>query len=72
MKRIFIGLLLCSASFGFADSDWKPLFDGKSFSGWSFDTRDKAAPDTIWNHERIDLRYFAGVIPIHLRNFLMK
>jgi len=51
MKRIFIGLLLCSASIGFADGDWKPLFDGKSFSGWSFDTRDKAAPDTIWKIE---------------------
>ena len=51
MKRIFIGLLLCSASFGFAADDWKPLFDGKSFSGWSFDTHDKAAPETIWKIE---------------------
>lgn len=49
MKKTVLGLLLGLASFGFADGEWKPLFDGKTFAGWSFDTLDKAAPDAIWS-----------------------
>ncbi len=36
------------ASFGYAGDEWTPLFDGQSFTGWTFDTLDKAAPETIW------------------------
>jgi len=31
-----------------AEDGWKPLFDGKSFTGWTFDVRDGSAPETIW------------------------
>lgn len=48
MKRILIGLLVGIVSTGFADDGWKPLFDGKSFSGWTFDVRDGSPPETIW------------------------
>ncbi len=36
------------------DTDWiigRPGFDGQSFTGWTFDTLDKAAPETIWSIE---------------------
>lgn len=29
--------------------EWTPLFNGEDFSGWTFDTLDKAAPETIWS-----------------------
>ncbi|MCK4565525.1 MAG: DUF1080 domain-containing protein [Verrucomicrobia bacterium] len=48
MKRILIGLLVGMVSAGFADDGWKPLFDGKGFSGWTFDVRDGSPPETIW------------------------
>ena len=40
---ILAGIVSCSYA------EWKPLFDGKTFEGWSFDTLDKAAPETIWS-----------------------
>ncbi len=46
------GLTLFAAavvSTGLASNDWKPLFNGRDFEGWSFDTLDKAAPDSIWS-----------------------
>ena len=49
MKRtLILGLLAGMASFGYAGDGWTPLFDGQSFTGWTFDTLDKAAPETIW------------------------
>ena len=51
MKKILIGLLAGIVSIGFADSDWKPLFNGKDFSGWTFDVLDGSPPDAIWNVE---------------------
>ena len=35
-------------SIGFAQEGWRTLFDGQSFAGWTFDTLDKAAAETIW------------------------
>jgi hypothetical protein len=51
MKTIVIGLLAGMVSLGYAVEEWKPLFDGKSFEGWSFDTLDKIAPEEIWSIE---------------------
>lgn len=48
MKKILIGLLASIAATGFADAEWKPLFNGKDFSGWTFDVRDGSAPESIW------------------------
>lgn len=48
MKKILIGLLAGIVATGFAESEWKPLFNGKDFSGWTFDVNGDAAPDTIW------------------------
>ncbi|MDF7822955.1 DUF1080 domain-containing protein [Pontiellaceae bacterium B12227] len=49
MKTIMTLMLAGLVSSGFASNDWKTLFNGKDFSGWSFDTLDKAAPETIWS-----------------------
>jgi hypothetical protein len=51
MKKILIGLMAGIVSIGVADRDWKPLFNGKDFSGWTFDVLDGSPPDTIWNVE---------------------
>lgn len=48
MKAIVAILLTSLISSTFAAEEWAPLFNGKDFSGWSFDTLDKAAPETIW------------------------
>jgi hypothetical protein len=48
MKRIAIGLLIATASIAVAGPEWTPLFDGKSFAGWTFDVVDGSAPETIW------------------------
>ena len=32
-----------------ASNDWKALFNGKDFSGWTFDTLGKAEPEEIWS-----------------------
>jgi hypothetical protein len=31
------------------DGSWTPLFNGKDFTGWSFDTLDKVQPEEIWS-----------------------
>jgi hypothetical protein len=49
MKLIWTVLFAGLVSAGFASKDWKPLFNGTDFSGWSFDTLDKATPETIWS-----------------------
>lgn len=49
MKSLLSLILAGLVSSGFASNDWKPLFNGTDFSGWSFDTLDKAAPETIWS-----------------------
>jgi hypothetical protein len=50
MKKIPALLLAASiASCGFSEGGWIPLFNGKDFTGWTFDTLDKAAPETIWS-----------------------
>jgi len=50
MNKKMITLLLAGmVSSGFAGEDWKPLFNGTDFQGWSFDTLDKAAPEEIWS-----------------------
>lgn len=48
MKHLIIGLLAGMVSLGFAEEDWKPLFDGKSFSGWTIEMKDAASAETIW------------------------
>lgn len=48
MKKLLIGLLAGIVSTGCAEREWKPLFNGKDFSGWTFDVRDNSAPETIW------------------------
>lgn len=47
MKKMAALFLAASIATGFA-GEWKPLFNGTDFSGWTFDTLDKAAPETIW------------------------
>lgn len=49
MKSILTLLLAGVVCSGFAANDWKPLFNGTDFSGWSFDTLDKAEPESIWS-----------------------
>ncbi|VGO22275.1 3-keto-disaccharide hydrolase [Pontiella sulfatireligans] len=49
MKPMIAILLAALVSASFAGEEWKPLFNGKDFTGWSFDTLDKAAPETIWS-----------------------
>lgn len=49
MKPLLTLLLAGLVSSGFASNDWKPLFNGTDFTGWSFDTLDKADPATIWS-----------------------
>ncbi len=49
MKPFIAVLLAGIVSSSLAGAEWKPLFDGKSFEGWTFDTFDKAAPETIWS-----------------------
>ncbi|MDF7799649.1 DUF1080 domain-containing protein [Pontiellaceae bacterium B1224] len=51
MKPLLTLLLAGLVSSGFASKDWKPLFNGTDFTGWSFDTLDKADPETIWSVE---------------------
>lgn len=50
MKALIAITIASLVSVGFA-GEWKPLFNGKDFSGWSFDTLDKAAPEAIWSIE---------------------
>ncbi|VGO17649.1 hypothetical protein PDESU_06250 [Pontiella desulfatans] len=49
MKKLLTVLLLGVATAAFAEEGWTPLFNGKDFTGWTFDTLDKAAPETIWS-----------------------
>lgn len=42
---IFTGLLLSA----WAEEGWQPLFNGRDFTGWTFDTLDKAKPEEIWS-----------------------
>jgi hypothetical protein len=49
MKQIMAILFAGVVASCFAEAEWKPLFNGKDFQGWSFDTLDKAAPETIWS-----------------------
>jgi hypothetical protein len=49
MKTIVAILLAGLVSASFAGDGWTPLFNGKDFTGWSFDTLDKAAPEAIWS-----------------------
>lgn len=32
-----------------AGEEWTPLFDGKSFAGWTFEVLDHSAPESIWS-----------------------
>lgn len=49
MKQLLLtGLLSVIISTGMAESEWKPLFNGKDFSGWTFDVKGDAAPESIW------------------------
>jgi hypothetical protein len=48
MKKILTGLLIGIVSTSLAENEWKPLFNGKDFSGWTFDVKGDAAPETIW------------------------
>ena len=49
MMRIIALLMAGMVSCGVAGEEWKPLFNGKDFQCWTFDTLDKAAPETIWS-----------------------
>jgi hypothetical protein len=49
MKHFFAVILAGIVSSSLAGTEWKPLFNGKSFEGWHFDTLDKTAPETIWS-----------------------
>ena len=60
MKQTIIDCLIARLLFhcGFAGDEWKPLFNGKSFTGWSFDTLDKAgARNNLVGQGRDDCRY---------------
>lgn len=48
MKKILIGLLIGVVSVALAESEWKPLFNGKDFSGWTFDVSGDGDAETIW------------------------
>jgi hypothetical protein len=49
MKK-WITLLAVAAAFSaLASNEWKPLFNGKDFTGWTFDTLDKAEAEEIWS-----------------------
>ena len=48
MKKILMVLFAGIVAGSFAEEKWTPLFNGKDFTGWTFDTLDKAAPETIW------------------------
>lgn len=49
MKNTLMGLLLAGmVSIGIAEESWKPLFDGKGFTGWTFDVKGDASPEPIW------------------------
>jgi hypothetical protein len=49
MKQLMVLVLATVISCSFAGEEWTPLFNGKDFQGWTFDTLDKAAPETIWS-----------------------
>ena len=49
MKKMIIVLLAGLVSSVFCDGGWTPLFNGEDFTGWSFDTLDKAEPESIWS-----------------------
>ena len=49
MKRWITFLAIMAVSSALASNDWKPLFNGKDFTGWTFDTLDKAKPEEIWS-----------------------
>ena len=62
MKPILAVLLLTGmVSIGFANEGWKPLFDGQSFSGWTFEMKDDAAPESIWTIQD-------GIIDVYGKN----
>ena len=44
---LFAVLLL--ATYSFADSAWKPLFDGQTFDGWTFDVLDDSPAASIFS-----------------------
>jgi hypothetical protein len=48
MKNILLILLAGIATLSLAEEGWKPLFDGKSFTGWTFEMKDDVAPESIW------------------------
>ena len=49
MKRIIALLFAGIVASSMAGEGWAPLFNGTDFTGWTFDTLDKAAPETIWS-----------------------
>lgn len=51
MKKWITLITLAVVSTTMASNEWKPLFNGEDFTGWTFDTLDKAAPETIWSVE---------------------
>lgn len=48
MKKLLIALIAGIVSVGHAAEEWKPLFNGKDFSGWTFDVSGKGKPENIW------------------------
>jgi hypothetical protein len=49
MKQMMMVILLAgNVSLSIAEEGWKPLFDGTSFTGWTFEMKDDAAPEAIW------------------------
>jgi len=46
MKALITLLLASSTALA---GEWTPLFNGKDFTGWDFDTLDKAEPEAIWS-----------------------
>ena len=48
MKHILIGLLVAMVSIGCFNDEWKQLFDGQGFSGWTFHVFDGSPPENIW------------------------
>jgi hypothetical protein len=49
MKRIVFIFSLALLSLPAFAGEWTSLFNGSDFSGWTFDTLDKAQPETIWS-----------------------
>jgi hypothetical protein len=50
MKKRIVLLLAAAVTFpSFSGEEWSPLFNGKDFTGWTFDTLGKAEPESIWS-----------------------